>query len=95
MKEATPMTRKLNSMPYAQACVRIEGDTLALISYTTPVIIVDAEGWLICTGTYSNTTRRHIGRFMHEYGYGSYQLAKYLYEHKMKYNIYTGEVVEL
>ena len=93
VKEVITMIKKLNSMPYAQAHVLIEGDTLALISYTTAVIIVDAEGWLICTGTYSQTTRKHIGRFMHEYGYGSYQLAKYLYEHKMKYNINTGEIV--
>ena len=86
------MTRKLNSMPYAQAYVLIEGDTLALISYRTAVIIVDAEGWLTCTGTYSATTRRHIGRFMHEYGYGTYQLAKRCYEDGLRYNVNTGEV---
>ena len=89
------MTKRLNSMPYAQACVCIEGDTLTLISYTTPVIIVDAEGWLTCTGTYSRTTIRHIGAFMHDYGYGSYKLAKYLYENRLKYNINTGEVVNI
>jgi len=90
------MTRKLNSMPYAQAHVVIEGDTLTLISYVTPILSVDAEGWLTAVGpvNYSATTRRHVGRFMHEYGYGSYQLAKSLYENGLKYNVYTGEVVE-
>jgi len=89
------MTRKLNSMPYAQAVVRIEGDTLSLISYKTTVITVNAEGWLTCTGTYSRTTIRHIGAFMHDYGYGNYKLAKYLYENRLKYNINTGEIVEI
>ena len=89
------MTRKLNSMPYAQAHVVIEGDTLTLVSYVTPILSVDAEGWLTCVGpvTYSATTRRHVGRFMHEYGYGSYQLVKRMYEEGLKYNVNTGEIV--
>jgi hypothetical protein len=83
-------------MPYAQACVTIEGDTLTLISYTTPILRVDAEGWLMAIGpvTYSNTTRRHVGCFMHDYGYGTYQLAKLLYENRLKYNSFTGEIIE-
>ena len=82
----------LKSMPYAQATVIIT-DEIVLRSYKTDVIIVTADGWLICTGTYSATTRRHIGAFMREYGYGDYQLAKMLYKEGMKLNIYTGEVV--
>ena len=81
----------LKSMPYAQATVIIT-DEIVLRSYQTDVIIVTADGWLICTGTYSATTRRHIGAFMREYGYGDYQLAKKLYEDGLKMNIYTGEV---
>ena len=82
----------LKSMPYAQATVIIT-EEIVLRSYQTDVIIVTADGWLICTGTYSATTRRHIGAFMREYGYGDYQLAKKLYKDGLKMNIYTGEVV--
>lgn len=82
----------LKSMPYAQATVIIT-DEIVLRSYQTDVIIVTADGWLVCTGTYSATTRRHIGAFMREYGYGDYQLAKRLYKDGMKMNIHTGEIV--
>lgn len=82
----------LKSMPYAQATVIIT-DEIVLRSYQTDVIIVSADGWLVCTGTYSATTRRHIGAFMREYGYGDYQLAKMLYKDGMKMNIHTGEIV--
>ena len=82
----------LKSMPYAQATVIIT-DEIVLRSYQTDVIIVSADGWLVCTGTYSATTRRHIGAFMREYGYGDYQLAKMLYKDGMKMNVHTGEIV--
>lgn len=86
----------LRSMPYAQATVIEYNDgSVTLVSYTTPVILVDRDGWLSCTGTYSATTRRHIGRFMQEMGFGSYQLAKKLYLDGMRYNIRTGEVLPL
>lgn len=87
------LKKNLKSMPYAQAKVIIENNEIVLRSYQTDVIIVTADGWLVCTGTYSATTRRHIGAFMREYGYGDYQLAKMLYKDGMKMNIYTGEVV--
>lgn len=86
------MKTNLKSMPYAQATVIII-DEIVLRSYQTDVIIVTADGWLVCTGTYSATTRRHIGAFMREYGYGDYQLAKMLYKDGMKMNIHTGEIV--
>ena len=60
------------------------------------VISIDPQGWLVCTGTYSVTTRKHIGAFMHEYGNGaSYHTAKMCYENNQTYNIYTGEVMSL
>ena len=86
------LKKNLKSMPYAQATVIIT-DEIVLRSYQTDVIIVSADGWLVCTGTYSATTRRHIGAFMREYGYGDYQLAKMLYKDGMKMNIHTGEIV--
>lgn len=87
------LKKNLKSMPYAQAKVIIENNEIVLRSYQTDVIIVTADGWLVCTGTYSATTRRHISAFMREYGYGDYQLAKMLYKDGMKMNIYSGEVV--
>ena len=64
--------------------------TVALISYTTPVIIITPEGWLSCNGLYSRTTIKHIGWFMRERGF-TYQLAKILYRENKEFNINTGE----
>ena len=52
--------------------------SFTLVSYSTPVITVDADGWLACNGLYSRTTIRHIGQFMRV--------------NNLEYNIYTGEV---
>ena len=91
------MTKKLTNMPYAQAKVVIdENNAIALISYTTTVVVIDPQGWLTCTGTYSQTTRKHISAFMKEYGNGAtYHTAKMCYEDNATYNIYTGEMVSL
>ena len=83
----------LSTMPYAQAKVHITEHTIYLVSYTTTVAYIDPEGWLVINGLYSATTRKHIGAFMREYGYGDYQLAKMLYKDGLKMNIYTGDVV--
>lgn len=67
------MTRKLKDHPYAQARVEIDDGIMVLYSYVTPVIICERvympyEKWAIyCTGTYSTTTRKHIGYFLKEY----------------------------
>lgn len=84
--------KKLNSIPYGNVRVRVYDDgDMDLISYVTPVILI-RDGWLECTGTYSRTTIRHIGKFMREYGYGDYYTAKSLYVNGLKMNIRTGEV---
>ena len=76
---------------YAQAREHYYFDgTVALISYTTPVIIITPEGWLSCNGLYSMTTIKHIGWFMRERGF-TYQLAKILYRENKEFNVYTGE----
>lgn len=87
------MENKLTAMPYAQAKVKIYSGFYhnELISYTTVAAGVYG-GWLQINGLYSATTRRHIAAYVKEYANISYQLAKELYEKKMKYNIYTGEV---
>ena len=85
--------KRLRDMPYASAGVsfRKNGD-IVLVSYTTDVVIISADGWLRCTGTYSATTRKHIGCFMREYANSYYQLAKQCYEENLEYNVFTGEV---
>ena len=90
------MEKKLAKMPYAQAKVRILSGFYhnELISYQTTVAAIRG-GWLYIYGLYSATTRRHIGAYVQEYANISYQLAKQLYNDKMKYNIYTGEVAPI
>lgn len=90
------MEKKLAKMPYAQAKVIImDNGAIVLRSYYTDVALIQADGWLSINGLYSATTRKHIGAFMREYANSNYQLAKMLYENKMVYNIYTGEVAPI
>lgn len=89
------ITRKLNGHSSTQACVReYDDDSVALISYKTLVIKIDADGWMTCFGLYSMTTIRHIYWFMRERGL-TYQLAKQLYQDNKKYNVLTGEYADL
>jgi len=94
--------RKLARMPYAQAHVEIDADgNTYLFSYRTLVIELTADGWLTCTGTYSRTTIRHIGAFMHEYvefpngSRGDYYTAKRCFTENYRMNVETGEIEEL
>ena len=66
--------------------------SIILVSYSTPVITVDADGWLACNGLYSRTTIKHIGKFMRTYTKGDYFDAKACVVNNLEYNIYTGEV---
>ena len=88
------ITRKFKDHPHANAWI-IEHPTgeKVLISYTTPVVEIDNEGWLKVNGLYSMTTIKHIGWFMRELGF-TYQLAKQLYNDRKEMNIYTGEVID-
>jgi len=94
------MIKKLSVMPYAQAHVEITEKGTYLFSYTTLVCAIE-EGWLTCTGTYSQTTRKHIGAFCKEYikfpngERGNYYTAKECYEKGYRLNIETGEVEDL
>jgi len=89
---------KLDAMPYAQAGVRFRkyngAVEMVLVSYLTDVIIVRA-GLLACTGTYSATTRKHIGAFMREYFGASYYDAKKAYELNACYQVDTGRYLKL
>lgn len=88
--------KKLSAMPYAQAHIEIEHDgTIHLFSYVTRVAMIDADGWLTIFGLYSQTTKRHIGCFMAEYVGLDFQAAKMMYTNGYKYNLHTGELVEV
>lgn len=89
-------TTKLSAMPHAQAIViKMDNGNIILRSYCTDVALIQADGWLSINGLYSMTTRKHIGAFVKEYANISYQLAKKLFEDKLVYNIYTGEVAPI
>lgn len=89
--------KKLDYMPYAQAGIIKNSYGTHLISYTTLVCTIDNDGFLSCTGTYSPTTRKHIGAFLKECAPAciNYSHAKYCYENNCMMNIYTGEIIEL
>ncbi len=81
-----------NGHKYAQThVINYEDGTVVMMSYTTPVIRISADGWLEVSGLYSMTTIKHIGWFMRERGL-TYQLAKALYTDGLTMNIRTGEV---
>lgn len=88
---------RLKSMPHAQCGVRFdEHGGIDFVSYSTTVITIDPEGWLTCTGTYSQTTRKQIGRFLSEYAPNiNYYDAKHCYEANKTINIYTREEADL
>lgn len=94
--------KKLSAMPYAQAHVEIDNaGNIYLFSYVTLTCTITNDGWLTCTGTYSQTTRKHIGAFMREYvtypndTHGTYHEAKACFECNYRFNIYTGEVEDI
>lgn len=89
--------RALSFAPYAQAGVVFQNDgSVVLVSYVTPIIRIDADGWLECSGLYSRTTIKHIGCFLREYAPRvSYQSVKKIYNDGMTINIHTGEIREL
>ena len=89
--------RKLSKMPYAQCGVRFDTHgCIEFVSYSITVIEIDPLGWMTCTGTYSQTTRKQIGKFLSEYAPKmSYYDAKRCYEKNMAINIHTGEVKSL
>ena len=88
------MIKTLTAHPYANCKVIINDDLIQLRSYSTIVAEIRG-GWLTIFGLYSATTRKHIGDFVREYTHLNYQLAKRLYCDGYRYNIRTGELVEV
>ena len=88
--------KRLQYCPNGSCGVVSSPEGFYLISYTTPVCFIDNDGFLSCTGTYSATTRKHIGAFLKEYApMLDYYDAKKAYENGFKININTGEIVFL
>lgn len=87
-------TVNLKSIPYGNAKVIINSGNIKLISYVTTVAEIQ-DDWLTIYGLYSMTTRKHISAFVKEYCGITYQTAKKIYEDGLKYNLATGEVVEI
>lgn len=86
--------RVLKFAPNAQCGVVLSDDgSIHFISYTTRVITIDKEGWIECTGTYSQTTRKQIGKFLKEYApVFNYYTMKQIAETGERINLYTGEI---
>ena len=96
---ATTVTydKRLKYCPYGSCgVVELYDGTIRLVSYTTVVCELTVDGWLTCTGTYSATTRKHIGAFMREYGRGlGYESAKQCYINNYRFNLISGEIQPL
>ena len=94
----------LERMPYAQAGVACRAVTNTvfkpvylkiLYSYSTEVIRMYDNRYVLCTGTYSQTTRKHISAFVKEYlpdGFSYYDM-KSLAETGGVLDITTGELL--
>ena len=87
--------KKLSAMPYAQAHVEInDNGDICLFSYVTLVAWIDRDGWCGCTGTYSQTTRKHISAFAKEYAAPlDYYSFKQAHAGGYVVNHHTGEVL--
>lgn len=87
---------KLRYMPYAQAHVTITNDGIFLTSYATTVCHIDSSGWLVCTGLYSATTRRHISAFLREYAPDiTFRMVKMIAGGGKILNIFTAEIQDV
>lgn len=89
---------RLRSMPSAHCVVEIHlldnvVTDVVLQSYRTDVVIIDVENREItCTGTYSQSTRKHIGRFVREFtATQEYYTMKELASTPNQYKFLNGE----
>lgn len=86
------VSRRLDLMPYAQAGIIERADGVQLVSYETIVAEI-VDGWLHCYGTFSASTRRHIGAWLREVAPSlNYHDAKRCFADSVEMNVNTGEV---
>ena len=88
--------RPLAYCPHGSCGVIETENALYLKSYTTFVIKYDKKrNTLQCSGTYSATTRKHIGAFLKEYfPTVSYYTMKQCYLDNKAYHPTTGEILD-
>ena len=86
--------KRLKYCPHGSCGVVISQDgSVHLISYETRVNSIDASGKLDCSGTYSATTRKHLGAFLKEYAPNlNYYSAKSIAGKPVTMDIHTGEI---
>lgn len=82
---------------YANAKMLINDNAVTLRSYNTIVAGCDIYGWIVCRGTYSRTTIKHIGWFARECAAMlntsvTYYDFKAIAGENVRYNVYTGEI---
>ena len=83
--------KRLDNMPYAQAGIISRPDGSQLVSYETIVAEI-VDNWLHVYGTFSASTRRHIGAYLKEVAPSlCYHDAKRAYEKDIEINVLTGE----
>lgn len=71
----------LKAIPYGNAkVIHYSNGAIRLVSYTTPVVDISAEGLMYVHGLFSATTRKHISAFMREFTKYDYYTAKKCYE---------------
>lgn len=83
-------TKKLRDHASAQCCaILYENGDIALRSYETIVLYYRKDtGFLYCSGTYSQTTRKHMSWFLREYFPNvRYQSMRDCYLHDEKYHV--------
>ena len=89
------MIRKLKQMPYANAYVVENENTVSLYSYTTLVAEIkhldSDEIFITCYGLFSATTRKHISAFAKEHGL-TFQDFKSIAGMCYYYNPESGEI---
>ena len=96
-KSTTHIEQKLENMPYAQALVHKYYDKdgyliLSILqSYSTLVCAIDFNSNTIyCNGTYSQTTRKHIGSFARQFsGHTGFNSLSY-YDFKEAVDVTEG-----
>lgn len=88
---------RLKYCPYGQCGMAKSSDgAIHLISYHKLVASISRDGWFMCYGLYSATTRKHIGAFLKEYAPNlTYHDAKHCYEEGLQMHIHTGETREI
>ena len=87
---------KLASHPYSQCHVCIDGDQLIFVSYRTPVVVVDGQGYVHALPMFncSATTRRQVGWFLREYTDICYTILRDVAREGLAIHSQYGDVIE-